>query len=295
MLTLAVGLTLVGFVLLVIALMKANFILAVVCIVVCVVGLLVLLYDTLRANKQGRGGVDDEPLFTIRGRESATRAEPLIDGSDEATAAEVAPPDVAEVGDPQTPAAGAPIGGLGSIVSPDAHGAPVGETSTPQPTAEQTGDANDYIRSVTGSFPAQTPTGPNPTGTTELGETAAAPVGDVWAPASGSFQAGGFTPGGVDSPDPIAHSDAQTAASSTEDATPDSAGYVGRRRRIEQSENLVVNTSDPTLPAMQFVFRDTDGETGGAENSGAENSGDTGGSADQPTHGAPSTDETDTR
>ncbi|MFC3241139.1 hypothetical protein ACFOJ6_00705 [Gordonia humi] len=187
MLTLAVGLTLIGFVLLVFALMAANFWLAVACIAVCVIGLVILLVDTIRAGKRGRAGVDDEPLFTIRGRESATRAEPLIDetetpgdaGSDEVpnddaargapsadrrVASEAPTEAVGTVDDGFTPTweGSSASGGLGSIVSPDAHGnAVAGPGSQPIPAAE-TGDAHDYIRSVTGSFPTATPTGQTP-------------------------------------------------------------------------------------------------------------------------------------
>ncbi|MCF8589278.1 hypothetical protein [Gordonia liuliyuniae] len=270
MLTIAVGMTLIGFVLLVVALMQSSFWLAIGCIVVCVVGLLILLYDTLRANKRGRGGVEDEPLFTIRGRESAARAEPLIADADDAAGAQSADiqsadiqsrgadfdagrpgaraaDDATEVVAPvtqgytptwesdaaATPGLGSPgLGspGLGSIVSPDAHGSAVGDASSQAPV-DETGDANDYIRSVTGSFPVQTGQ-----------QSTAAPGADASAPASGSFE----TPSGAAPTGPDA-----------EDV--DSDRYVGRRRRIEQSENLVVNTSDPTLPAMQFVYRDNDG------------------------------------
>ncbi|MCF8611241.1 hypothetical protein L5G28_13905 [Gordonia sp. HY285] len=307
MLTIAVGMTLIGFVLLVVALMQSSFWLAIGCIVVCVVGLLILLYDTLRANKRGRGGVEDEPLFTIRGRESAARAEPLIADADDAAGAQSADiqstdiqsadiqstdiqsadiqsrgedfdtgrpgaraaDDATEVVAPvtqgytptwesdaaATPGLGSP--GLGSIVSPDAHGSAVGDTSSQAP-AEETGDANDYIRSVTGSFPVQTGR-----------QQAAAPGADASTPASGSFE----TP-----------SDA--APTGAEDVDPDQ--YVGRRRRIEQSENLVVNTSDPTLPAMQFVYRDNDGADTGERRAEAPPS-------DTAPAEAPSDDESDNR
>ncbi|MGO3325527.1 hypothetical protein [Gordonia sp. (in: high G+C Gram-positive bacteria)] len=317
MLTAAVGLTLIGFVLLVIALMNANFALAVACIAVCVVGLLVLLYDTIRANRRGRAGVQDEPLFTIRGRESASRAEPLID-EDAAQADDQArtdDPGTGGFGASSVPTSGFPAGnvrtatgsvddsqqehaqavvapsdntwepaaggGLGSVVSPDAHGNAVGDQRTSGPFtgqnptgqtppqtgsvgAGETGDANDYIRSVTGSFPAQTgqqptvapasyaPGAPAPeTGTGEFGGSSAQPPAPTPTPAGSPTDTGSF--GAVDS-----------------SSDPESAGYVGRRRRIEQSENVVVNTSDPTLPAMQFVYRDSDDEAAGESDSGAQ-------------------------
>ncbi|WOC13754.1 prolipoprotein diacylglyceryl transferase [Gordonia sp. MP11Mi] len=307
MLTLAVGMTLIGFVLLVVALMQSSFWLAIGCIVVCVVGLLILLFDTLRANKRGRGGVEDEPLFTIRGRESASRAEPLIDDAGEGTVAanasgatpsaeaepedtvrsgarsaddatEVVAPvtqgytptwesDTAATPGPSSPGLHSP--GLGSIVSPEAHGNAVGDVPG-QGSVEETGDANDYIRSVTGSFPVQT--GQQPT---------AASGSDTWTPASGAF---------------ASPADAAPAGTDPDDVDPDR--YVGRRRRIEQSENVVVNTSDPTLPAMQFVYRDTDGADTGERRAEAPSADTQSGDAqpgDTRAADTPSTDEPDNR
>ena len=260
MLTFAVALTLVGFGLLVFALVSSNFALAVACIIVCVVGLVVLLIDTIRAGKRGGTGADDEPLFTIRGRESASRAEPLADDVDEAVADPV----------PSWEAESAPeASGLGSIVSPEAHGNPV-QSEKPiesgrlptfdtgqqrafdtgqqprfdtgqQPrfdTAQdhvepevETGDANDYIRSVTGQFPAASQTGR--------------------IPAVQSYQP---NPQPLETSDPITGGQPQINTDS---------GYVGRRRRVEgESDSVVVNTPDPTLPAMKLVYGDEQGDAG---------------------------------
>ena len=178
MLTLALAATVVGFVLLVVALITGNFWLAVACIIVCVVGLAVLLVDTLRSGSKSGGGVDDEPLFTIRDRDPQTRSAPLLDG-DEQPASPLAgdqsgghaagsalagdrPETDAAAGVPETadrepvdpsPAEDTSTSGLGSLVTP---GAVAPDTDEAPPV---TGDANDYIKSVTGSFPAQTPSG----------------------------------------------------------------------------------------------------------------------------------------
>ncbi|GAA4747057.1 hypothetical protein [Gordonia alkaliphila] len=181
MLTLALLATLVGFGLLVVALITANFWLAVACIIVCVVGLIILLVDILRAGRGG--GSDDEPLFTIRDRESE-RSAPLHDASDDApaaaqSAAVVAPPVPAEA--PDAPVDDS-VSGLGSLVAadpvphvdvgdagaPDSGALDLAEPDAPhdldaaQADEPVTGDANDYIRSVTGSFP--TPSGASPSG-----------------------------------------------------------------------------------------------------------------------------------
>ncbi|MCF8570765.1 hypothetical protein L5G32_10850 [Gordonia sp. HY002] len=329
MLTAAVGLTLIGFVLLVIALMNANFALAVACIAVCVVGLLVLLYDTIRANRRGRAGVEDEPLFTIRGRESASRAEPLIDDDSATTADQASTADQAHgtdqasvdesaaTGGPHSagartagfPATGgvdearqaqaptsdttwkpAAVGGLGSVVSPDAHGNGVGTSWTGEPSTGptptqtgpqtgqvgtgETGDANDYIRSVTGSFPAQTgqqsvadpePYAPG----TPAPQATATPAAQ--APGTGTFPGSNAETSAPAPSGPPTDTGSLGAADGSSD--PESAGYVGRRRRIEQSENVVVNTSDPTLPAMQFVYRDSDDDAASESGSGTDSDG----------------------
>ncbi len=262
MLTIAVALTLVGFGLLVFALVTSNFALAIACIVVCVVGLAVLLVDTLRANKRGGSGADDEPLFTIRNRESTERSQPLAD--EDAEAEQQVPETHAAADDalswePATAeTAAAPVAsGLGSIVSPDAHGSPVEETrqfdtagrpldtaaqaqpeypqystgqqpaydTGRQPVQTETGDANDYIRSVTGQFPAQSPTGRIP-----------------------AVQTYEENPQPVETSDPITGGQPQINTDS---------GYVGRRRRVEgEDDSVVVNTPDPTLPAMKLVYGD---------------------------------------
>ncbi|GAA3964057.1 hypothetical protein [Gordonia caeni] len=178
MLTLALAATVVGFVLLVVALITGNFWLAVACIIVCVIGLAVLLVDTLRSGAKSGAGVDDEPLFTIRDRDSdpEKRSGPLLDGDEPAGSQETggheARPLVAggrpesgagvpvpeNAGGPEsgdTPQAGddTSASGLGSLVAPGAVAPDTGEN------APVTGDANDYIKSVTGSFPAQAPSG----------------------------------------------------------------------------------------------------------------------------------------
>ncbi|MEJ9079773.1 hypothetical protein WKY82_15250 [Gordonia malaquae] len=265
MLTIAVALTLVGFGLLVFALVSSNFALAIACIVVCVVGLAVLLIDTIRAGKRGGTGVDDEPLFTIRGRESSSRAEPLADDDVEEPVADRTPSWDA---DPEPEASG-----LGSIVSPEAHGSPVplekpidsGRLPTfdtgqqprfdtgqqprfdtgqqprfdtgeqprfdtgQQPVEAETGDANDYIRSVTGQFPAASQTGR--------------------IPAVQSYQP---------NPQPLETSDPTTGGQPQINTD---SGYVGRRRRVEgESDSVVVNTPDPSLPAMKLVYGDEPGD-----------------------------------
>ncbi|GAA4679018.1 hypothetical protein [Gordonia humi] len=287
MLTLAVGLTLIGFVLLVFALMAANFWLAVACIAVCVIGLVILLVDTIRAGKRGRAGVDDEPLFTIRGRESATRAEPLIDetetpgdaGSDEVpnddaargapsadrrVASEAPTEAVGTVDDGFTPTweGSSASGGLGSIVSPDAHGnAVAGPGSQPIPAAE-TGDAHDYIRSVTGSFPTATPTGQTPVADEPSRDSSSTAVPEQPEPGTASGRApDAGSPAPDSTPFRTPAFDPPRFEPPAQEIDPKADDYVGRRRRIEQSESLVVNTSDPTLPAMQFVYHDTDADS----------------------------------
>ncbi len=188
MLTLALATTLVGFGLLVVALITNNFWLAVACIAVCVIGLGILLWDTLRSARAGSD--DDEPLFTIRDREDEPRSAPLIDEAPTGAAPTGVLPEAAvagvefqglapgdpETGEPATgePETGAPAtgepdvgefvptapfeavdGGLGDLV---VTGGPDDAVPSPGavPAGEVTsGDANDYIRSVTGSFPAQ--------------------------------------------------------------------------------------------------------------------------------------------
>lgn len=61
MLSLALAATLVGFALLVVALTTSNLPLAIACVVVCLIGLVLLLVDTLRANRRGSDGEDEEP------------------------------------------------------------------------------------------------------------------------------------------------------------------------------------------------------------------------------------------
>lgn len=200
MLSLALAATLVGFALLVVALTTSNLLLAIACVVVCLIGLILLLVDTLRSNRRGSDGEDEEPLFTIRGRESAARAEPLDDDGvpleddpariDDHDAPSWDEPDaprssglaslvqpasergVEEVDQP--PSGGsAPISGgfapmSGGFTPPSAGFAASGPGDVypggADPDESSGGDLNDYLR-ATGSFPApraQDPRAQNP-------------------------------------------------------------------------------------------------------------------------------------
>lgn len=250
MLSLALAATLVGFGLLVVALVTSNLPLAIACVAVCVVGLILLVIDTLRANRRGGAGAEDEPLFTIRGRESAAREEPL-DAEDEGPAREHVPVDSGDVG-------GGESAGLGSIVS--ATPEPVSEVPTdpgngelsalsggfsaPQPGAERApegdGDVNDYLRS-TGSFPVQSASGPR-TGPQPV------PQGPAQTPQRPA-------------PSAAAESGAPETSAPQADALPET--YVGRRRLAgDPTDDIVVRSSDPELPAMQFVWDDTEDDGG---------------------------------
>ncbi|GAC55883.1 hypothetical protein GOHSU_02_00260 [Gordonia hirsuta DSM 44140 = NBRC 16056] len=229
MLTLALATTLIGFALLVIALITSSFWLAVACVIVCVVGLGMLLVDTLRAGRRGEAGIDDPPLFTIRDQAPASRPEPLLSDPDTSAQAPAGPdasrPDDAAIPDgaagaepgsgqfagraPEFPEAGGvespghdqtdtSVSGLGGLVDTSAV------TAADVPMV--TGDASDYIKSITGSFPVQAPT-------SGAWPVSAPPV-----------------------PGPEAEAAEQTAAPSW-DRGPDtgpiraSSPYVGRRRR----------------------------------------------------------------
>ncbi len=244
MLTLALAATLIGFGLLVVALITGNFWLAVACIVVCVIGLLVLLVDTVRSSRRG-GGAGDEPLFTIRDREPGERAAPLHD--DEPSAPSGQPGATAPAADSTRATAsgpadsdgdtghrmdtGAPSGGLGSLVdrgiaapgsSPEAAAAGTlpGDTGGTAGEADVvTGDANDYVKSVTGSFPIpvqRPPSGAWPASSSPIpgaGETASA--------------AGPAGPRSADRP-------YMSSGGPATGALPVASPYVGRRRRAAE-------------------------------------------------------------
>lgn len=248
MLTLALAATLIGFGLLVVALITGNFWLAVACIVVCVIGLLVLLVDTVRSSRRG-GGAGDEPLFTIRDREPGERAAPLHD--DEPSAPSGQPGTTASRADSIRATAsgsadsngdtghrtdtGAPSGGLGSLVdrgtavpgsSPEdaASGTLPGDIGAGGDAGEAdvvTGDANDYVKSVTGSFPIPVQRPPSsawPTSSSPI------PGAGETAPAAG--------PAGPRSADRPHVSSGGPATGPLPAASP----YVGRRRRAADAD-----------------------------------------------------------
>ncbi|MGB3302967.1 MAG: hypothetical protein WBA98_09760 [Gordonia sp. (in: high G+C Gram-positive bacteria)] len=261
MLSIALGATLVGFALLVVALVTANLGLAIACVAVCVVGLILLLVDTIRANRRGHGNVDDDPLFTIRGRESVAREEPLeaslveddVAGDDLADDAGDNGFDEADTENPQSGYSRDPgyprIGqsdGLGSVVVPAdeqvlGDGTPTGPNLMDPDTTESNpggGDVNDYLRS-TGSFPVQPPA------------TAAAPV----VPQAPAPAAPRFTPGPPVGSESGQQPAVQDPISGPHPTIPDQ--YVGRRRLADDpTDDIVVRSSDPDLPAMQFVWED---------------------------------------
>lgn len=168
MLTLALAAALIGFGLLIAALITSNFWVAVACIVVCALGLALLLWDIMRSGRLG-ASTDDPPLFTIRDQASGNRAEPLLTDTDRdddwtvpapPTPVGAAEPDIAGGGTPivdtpmvdtpmvDTPGDGPATSGLGAIV--DTGPGPIDEPLV-------TGDAHDYIKTITGSFPRPTP------------------------------------------------------------------------------------------------------------------------------------------
>ena len=321
MLSLALAATLVGFGLLVVALMMANLPLAIACVAVCVVGLILLVVDTLRANKRGRGDEDDEPLFTIRGRESAAREAPLEDEQSGTTPAPVAgvvggsaaEADRADTGEEQTPLREygdstastwslndeENSGGLGSLVAPTSEhvvdSAPSsgsggfstlsgGFAAAPQSEGDSRGgDVNDYLRS-TGSFPAQgspeqDPAAQNPpmqgaevsgseadvpetepagtesdtAGSPPASATEPAPAAEQWAPTASAPESQPFEAAAPAAP--------KAAEPQVDDRPSESAPepYVGRRRLAgDPTDNIIVRSANPDLPAMQFVWDDPD-------------------------------------
>lgn len=283
MLSIALAATLVGFALLVVALVTSKLALAITCVAVCVVGLILLLVDTIRANRRGHGGVDDDPLFTIRGRESAAREEPLDDRADDSYDDDLSDEDhpdadLLDSGDADAPDSGPLLLGeaedhssLGSVVVPpaeqvhdddflDSAGNPVADPGAfnaggfQEPAVESNdsganaavGDVNDYLRS-TGSFPIQPPAAVVPPSPVTAPQQAPVPqqlVPPVQAPQAQAPQA----------PAPQAP---QTGPTPTGRGPVIPGQYVGRRRLAEDpTENIVVRSSSPDLPAMQFVWED---------------------------------------
>lgn len=327
MLTIALLATLAGFALLVVALVLGSLPLAIACIVVCVVGLLLLLFDTLRAAKRGNGP-DDEPLFTIRsGDDASERPEPLdaepgtdasgtgasgTDASSTGTsrtgtsrtgtsgqqAGDAAPvavvraePDAAvgpEAAVPTESFAGGPESsgrdtesfpgdsGLGSLVSlgasapadtepaPTGGSAPAGTTSaattgdgvtSDEPTGDEPtgGGASEYIRSVTGSFPAISQPFPSQPSTSQSStsqpDTSQRPATDAGASApSGAWPV---------SAEPVAP--ARGAGREVPAAAPESGPlpshdpYVGRRRLRPGEKSFVTGE----LPAITIVHQES--------------------------------------
>lgn len=244
MLTVALTATLIGFALLVVALIFGNFWLAVACIAVCVLGLIVLAWDTIRSSRGDDAA--DEPIFTIRDREArgaqlseaASPSVPVVGGVgqpapepslfgggqfDAPAAFEPAafePASSIEPGAVERPVTG-PLdlseSGLGSLVA--AGSDPVVDDALSEPVS---GDANDYIRSVTGSFPAQPASG-------EVAPSSTADSG-TWA-VPGSWADSGSWPVATA---PYAESSAPAQALGRGPDTgpiPAASPYVGRRRR----------------------------------------------------------------
>ena len=182
MLTLALGATLIGFALLVIALITGNFWLAVACIAICLVGLVLLLIDAVRSSKRAGAGPDDEPLFTIKN--SGSRSAPLLDddtdtrGADSSLGLDDALSTSPRGDDSFANVVGPPqddyrrdYSDYAASASAPAAPAPEPEAPSPAPTpppgpitapAPSTGDASDYIRSVTGQVPRVSTTGQVP-------------------------------------------------------------------------------------------------------------------------------------
>lgn len=235
MLSLALGATLVGFALLVVALTTSNLPLAIACVVVCLIGLILLLVDTLRANRRGVDGEDEEPLFTIRGRESAVREEPLDDHQaldDEPTVDDSRP--WVDDGDRQS-------SGLASLVKPAADRRPADADQLP----------SGGFAPISGGFALPDPALPDPAlPDSALPDPAPAPAesagGDVndYLRATGSFPAQAA---------PIPPAAATPAPEPEQTPVPDS--YIGRRRL---GDDIVVRSADSDLPAMQFVWEDPD-------------------------------------
>ncbi|MFZ2512620.1 MAG: hypothetical protein WAW85_16185 [Gordonia sp. (in: high G+C Gram-positive bacteria)] len=239
MLTLALAAALIGFGLLVAALITSNFWVAVACIIVCAVGLVLLVWDILRSSRQG-AGTEDPPRFTIRDQASESRSEPLLPGPDDdagptevgfdTVVAETAA-DTAGPADTDTSGSG-----LGALVD---TGSVAGADKPVISGPLVTGDAHDYIKSITGSFPVQVPTSdswsassatPAPTPAPRIPEPAGAEQPRAWAPSVDETQW-----------------DRNTSPATG--PIPANSPYVGRRRRTEAAaaERLRV----PAAPVNQ--------------------------------------------
>jgi len=263
-LTVILGVTLIGFALLVVALVTSQFALAVACIVVCALGLVLLLIDAIRASRRSKRGTDDDPLFTIRGRESAVRADPLLgdDAPDQPAAA-----DGADAED-RPLAGGAGLGGLvvdepltaaaeaaaDEAAEQPAPSAPVGP-GTGEPAE---GDAGDYIRSVTGSFPVQRPAGATPTSAPDAPSVPETPPVPQTGPnpQAGPVPQPGPAPqsGPPSAPWPAAQPPypqqpvppaAPAEPGPGTGPIPATSPYVGRRRRAERTEPPITRPAPP--------------------------------------------------
>lgn len=248
MLTLALATTLIGFALLVIALITSSFWLAVACVIVCVIGLGMLLADALRAGRRGEAGIDDPPLFIIRDQAPANRPEPLLTDPDAPVPTPVGVTDsrAADTAIPEAPAgteagpgqfSGEPSESAGSAhvdprpdqertdTSVSGLGGLVDTSAVPAADVPMvTGDASDYIKSITGSFPVQAPT-------SGAWPVSAPPV-----------------------PGPEAEA-AEPSAQPTWDRGPDtgpiraSSPYVGRRRR--PADESSAPSEEPSAPSEE--------------------------------------------
>lgn len=268
MLTLALAATLVGFGLLVVALITANFWLAVACIVVCVIGLVVLLVDILRAGRGG-GGVGDEPLFTIRDR-SDERTAPLLDAADEP---------VDEPAGPNSEPIDTSLSGLGSIVAAepvphvDAESDEPAEAGAAEQDGPALGDTSDYIRSVTGSFPSPTglsgawPVSAEPVPAEVEPEPASGPVPTFDAgPATGPILSASPYVGrrrrGMESPDestPAESTGVQPAQSASGPAAASDAPSEAAPSPVEAAEPPVDEAAEKPAAERTFVVHDNTG------------------------------------
>ncbi|MFT3662043.1 MAG: hypothetical protein QM809_11760 [Gordonia sp. (in: high G+C Gram-positive bacteria)] len=305
MLTLALATTLIGFGLLVVALITGNFWLAVACIIVCVAGLVVLLVDTMKSGRRGGSGLDDEPLFTIRDGRPDDRQDPLHDDHDAEAPADdsgaflsaAAPADDGGLGSlvvdtgamaraeqadsgewplsgpqesasfateaysaepygaPEAPSTGASAYSAGAYgaepygsadpYSADPHSADPYSAAPPTSTGLEsgplppvpavgvephddvaTGDANDYVKSVTGTFPVQRQ------------QTGAWPTSEPPVPITRPAESPSTLRPGVSSDAPA-----------TGPIPVASSPYVGRRRRAaaDAADEMRPTSADPTV------------------------------------------------
>ncbi|MFT4086860.1 MAG: hypothetical protein QM658_06825 [Gordonia sp. (in: high G+C Gram-positive bacteria)] len=270
MLTLALAATLIGFGLLVVALVTSQFWLAVASIVVCVLGLIILLIDAVRSGRRSVG-IDDEPLFHIRGESGPRKRAPashLDDDTDGDEDDDYVPARPALRRPPSAATGGPDTGGLGSLVAPPPGmdpGGPAAPVLRSSPASgpitdanTASGNADDYIRSVTGSLPSFGPSsGPLPS---------YEPSSGPW-PAASSPRPGDVTrppvPGDVQRP-PVAGppvSEDYRPAPADEGAGPIPADnpYVGRRRlgggEWVDPKDAVTGETPPVTSGPQHVIR----------------------------------------